>query len=1043
MGKLKKVGISFLVVILVLISLSAVAIWYVFTPEKLTPIINTQAKKYITCKLNIGKVEPTFFSSYPFFAIEINKLCLTDNKSSKIDTIAYASKCYASFDLKSYLFDNDIKLTPLSIQDGFLKYKIDANNKSNLDILKTTTSSNSKEEKKALNIGDIELNNIELKNISLSYVDEHSLQQAEVNNITTEFSANYTEKTQTADFSMHIKKMQFKSSDTLSVNAKDCNITFTTKGENKNNYTSLLKLKTEQLSVKYLGDILLSKIKYETILPFNLNVAEMQTNFKDALIKLNEYNVLLKGNLKLKDNNKKIDVDLTYSTNEWNIEKLLMLVPKAYSAQLNDIKSKGYAQLSGKVKGLVSDKSLPIVDVKLKYYKGEIKYTAYPIVKDIDMNISTKINMNENMQSKLTINNAYAKLRNSSFNVKGSISDILGTPNYDIKANGDLTFIDFKDFIPKDQNIILKGKSLADIHLKFNQSNIEKKEYHKIYMQGKFKTKNLYAIYNDTTKVEMPASTILLELPSHANLDKNQVFAKIELEAKDLNIDMSPNMGAKTHNIKISADINNMVKGASTPITSCKFELQDLYLKKDTINIKAINSTGNLHYSPLHKGKQEIADILAAISSKNITITSKDSVLFDVKNISGSTKLQYNESEKNIIKQWQPTVEMQFHHGMFNLGEKLKGDISNIWFTLNPETMEIKKAELLMGDSDFSLTGQLTDITKYINKEALLKGNFNIASNKTDIYKLMDIFSGMGRQDSTLVDNKAKKEKIAKDSNKEDKPFMVPMGIDIRLETNIKQTIVDDNILENVKGGLTIKDGVLILDQMGFTSKAANMQLTAMYKSSRKNHLFSSIDFHLLNINIEELIDLLPYVDTMVPMLKSFKGKGEFHLAGETYLKSNYELKQSTIRGAAAFEGQDLTLMDNDTFSNIASKLLFEKKTKNLIRNLSVEMTLFKDEIDIYPFLIEMDDYKAVLSGRHNTDNSFNYHISVTDCPLPVRLGLNISGTIDDLNYKLAKCKYKHLYNPKRQGSIEKRTLRLKKLISNSLKKNVKPIIKE
>ncbi len=78
----------------------------------------------------------------------------------------------------------------------------------------------------------------------------------------------------------------------------------------------------------------------------------------------------------------------------------------------------------------------------------------------------------------------------------------------------------------------------------------------------------------------------------------------------------------------------------------------------------------------------------------------------------------------------------------------------------------------------------------------------------------------------------------------------------------------------------------------------------------------------------------------MIPMLKSFKGKGEFHLAGETYLKSDYSLKQSTIRGAAAFQGEKLTLMDTETFGMIASKLLFEKKTENVIEMIvqSVEV---------------------------------------------------------------------------------------------------------
>jgi hypothetical protein len=77
--------------------------------------------------------------------------------------------------------------------------------------------------------------------------------------------------------------------------------------------------------------------------------------------------------------------------------------------------------------------------------------------------------------------------------------------------------------------------------------------------------------------------------------------------------------------------------------------------------------------------------------------------------------------------------------------------------------------------------------------------------------------------------------------------------------------------------------------------------------------------------------------------------------------------------------------------------------------------------MELYPFLIAMDDYKAVISGRYTTENRINYHVSVTDTPLPVRLGLDITGTHGlDRNYKLVPCKYKHLYNPKKQGAVRR-----------------------
>jgi hypothetical protein len=191
-------------------------------------------------------------------------------------------------------------------------------------------------------------------------------------------------------------------------------------------------------------------------------------------------------------------------------------------------------------------------------------------------------------------------------------------------------------------------------------------------------------------------------------------------------------------------------------------------------------------------------------------------------------------------------------------------------------------------------------------------------------------------------------------------------------------------------------------------------------------------------VDIKALINMIPEIDSLVPMLKSFAGKAEFHLAAETYLKSNYELKMSTLRAAAALEGQNLVLIDNETFTTISKYLMFNKKTENKVDSLSVEMTVFKNEIDLYPFQIVMDKYKAVISGRHNLDMTFDYHISITDSPLPTRLGLDVKGSIDNLKYNLVPCKYPNMYRPGKQKAVEKKVLELKSIISDALKENVK-----
>ena len=251
----------------------------------------------------------------------------------------------------------------------------------------------------------------------------------------------------------------------------------------------------------------------------------------------------------------------------------------------------------------------------------------------------------------------------------------------------------------------------------------------------------------------------------------------------------------------------------------------------------------------------------------------------------------------------------------------------------------------------------------------------------------------------------------------------------------MREVEIFNQVARDLKGGLYVKDGTLILDEMGFVCRAAKLQLTAMYRTPRRNHLYLGLDYHMLQINIDELISMIPNLEQMVPMLSSFKGAAEFHLAAETYLNSQYQPKMSTLRGAASLTGKDLVVMDGATFSKISKLLLFNKKTENRIDSINAEMTVYKNEIDIYPLCVQMDNYMVALGGRHNTDMTFNYDINVLR---PIYLGVNVSGNIDNLKIRLAKCKFAQDFRPHWYQKVDTQSLELRERIKRSMEKNVR-----
>ena len=264
---------------------------------------------------------------------------------------------------------------------------------------------------------------------------------------------------------------------------------------------------------------------------------------------------------------------------------------------------------------------------------------------------------------------------------------------------------------------------------------------------------------------------------------------------------------------------------------------------------------------------------------------------------------------------------------------------------------------------------------------------------------------------------------------------MVPTDVDLALNTHIREVEIFNQNAKDLKGGLYIKDGTLILDEMGFVCRAAKLQLTAMYRSPRRNNLYLGFDYHMIDVDIDELLSMIPELEQMMPMLSSFKGAARFHLAAETYLNSQYQPKMSTLRGAASLTAKDLVVLDGETFDKISKLLLFNKKTENKIDSINAEITVYKNQIDVYPLCVQMDNYMVALGGRHNTNMTFDYDINVLS---PIYLGVNVSGTMDDLQIKLAKCKFAKDFKPRWYEKADTQSQELRKRINESMEKNVR-----
>ncbi len=984
--------VSILAIILIVVSIT---LWLVFTPERLTPIVQNQADKYITCQSDLGEIELTFFSTFPNFGLKISNFSLINPvEGAQSDTLISVNEITGIVDARVWWKTNNLVLIGLEMNNGTINVWADSTGKTNYDIFNAETSPIDARVEDTESVSpEIDIRKISLNGINISYEDQ----------------------------SLKIK------SKILDLNADVSGII------NADSISGRINLVSRSVSIDYEGEKYLNNASLDFDIPADFLPSKIFVRLKDATASVNGLELFLNGTVENDTISKNLITDISYRLESWHVKQIVALIPPSFNSYLEGIKADGLLSSRGHIKGIMNDSVMPLMDIGLEMKDGTLNYSEFPLpLHDLSAKITLRTDLKTDSVSWLNIIQFAAKTPLSSIITEGNVKQLFSDIRCDLNTTASLNMSEFESMIPDTMDMKIRGWVSGNVRSAFSLSQLEKMQIEKMRLSGSLRLSEFYAYYDSMT-IKTDKSDIEFALPNYKAASKNTRFAFAKIVADNLTAGIAGSYNAVLENTSLTLETSDARDTTRIPDLICSFRMDSLSAVMDTISISVSKPNGKVLVSPRPESPDQPVITLTYNSENLKTVAGQSSVA--VKRISIDTDIHNDNTQKDIFLQWMANGSLDLEKGVIYMaGLTFPVEIHSIKMNFEPESFQIKESKLLIDKSDFQLTGNLNNILSYYRGDSTLRGDFSFVSNVTDVAQLMTLTSGLGNSDTLSVETA---DTVSVDTSYAG-PYMVPKNIDLFLTTNIRTATMGIDTATNIIGSVQIHDGILVLDNLSFKTPAARMQMTAMYRTPRKNHLYLGLDYHMLDIEIEKLISMIPDIDTLMPMLRSFKGKAEFHIAVETYLDSLYNLKNSTIRGASSIKGNNLVLMDGETFSEIAKTLKFSKHAENKVDSLSAEFTIFRNEIDIYPFLIVMDRYKAVIAGRHNLDMSYDYHISVVDSPVPIKLGVDVKGTEEAMKYNLAKCRYAEFYRPASRKAVENKQIELRKLIRDALTQKVK-----
>lgn len=1027
----------------------AVALWLILTPSRLTGIVNKLSDKFILCESHFGDVDLTIFKTFPYVGLNVEDVFLVNpTPGAPNDTVARIGQLSVGFNVREYLKNKNIEVTKLVLDDVSATLFADSIGNTNYDIFPSSdddTTTSEPFEMPEL----VSLQSIRIKHLKAIYIDKKNGISANLGELGLDVDGHYKPDNIKAKVRMGIDALAFNlEADSSSMQARLNDFQLKADGDTKAKRLDgdiELKIQDGQFAMggqEYVNDALASRKGHLLTIETKLggDVESMQMNIEKFVADLKGYILELTGDVNLPADERPLFVDLNFATGRWGVKELLSMLPPQFTAWQKGMTLDATLQLKGKATGEVGGSALPIVTANLQLSDGKFSDRSllpYAFTK-IGANLDAALDLNDNGISNVDIHTLTATSGRNNITVAGRIDDLLGKMQTDATIKGTIALADAAPMLPDSLDMTLSGIARLNLHAITNMEQLKKSDFAKMRLNGTIGLTDLDVAY-DTIYAKIPKATIGVQLPSSMKrgLFTELLSATLACTAIDANMP-SGNINASLGQTTLKAAVSNLFDSTQPLKVVCDFDFASLGGNMDSIRLTMSHPKGTFAMVPQStKGKK--VQYHVDFTSSAMRCDMGDSTTIDLAGLTIKGKSNYDPSKPNILQQLSPNLDIDFKRGYIDLEQMdYIVQIPDIKFNYKPERCEIASANVVFGNSDFYLSGAVTGLEKWLSHEDMLRGDLYFTSNYTNVDDLLEAFSGMGSNPDTL-EQQRQEDNVDTSAH----PFIVPRDVNFTLHTRIKEATAFDNDLREIAGDVTINDGVAVLNQVGFVCKAARMQLTGLYRTPRVNHIFVGMDFHLLDINIQELIDMIPYVDTLVPLLNDLEGAADFHLCAETYVDAFYKPKTSTMRAATSLTGQNLVVLDNKNIDRIAKLLQLKKwredDSKIHVDSLDVAATLFRNELEVYPFLLSLHKYQIVAEGRHNLSNNYDYHVELVQTPLPVRLAVDVNGTMPNLNFSLSpKLRYKNLFRPAKRTDVDDYVLKMKRMVRESLEANVK-----
>jgi hypothetical protein len=358
------------------------------------------------------------------------------------------------------------------------------------------------------------------------------------------------------------------------------------------------------------------------------------------------------------------------------------------------------------------------------------------------------------------------------------------------------------------------------------------------------------------------------------------------------------------------------------------------------------------------KGRIDLAKLQQAVPIDSVTLTGLIEMSLD---LSGRMSMIENEH----YDQFRAAGALTVSDMMLAMAGLPDFKISTASFTFSPAYAELTKLAASMGEkSDFSISGRIENYIPYLFSDGTVSGNLMLNSKQIDLNEILDIMPS----DTTEADTTATG------------LIRVPENIDFTFRAVVGRLYYGRLSAENVKGNISVHDGVVSVNETGMQALGGSMLVNATYDTRDTLKPVVNANMVVNSVSIRDAFTTFNTVRSLMPAAAGLGGNVSVRMDFNSLISSSMMPLIGSLSGSGELSSESVQILESKTFDNMKGILKMNPSYTNIVKDVKAKFIINDGRLYVKPFDTKLGNIKLNVSGDQGLDRTINYLVK-TEIP--------------------------------------------------------------